>query len=239
MTGIIGAMEPEILLLRDAMRNTQKVTENGFEFITGTLEGKNAILLRGGIGKVNSAVGCALLAEKFKPAAVINTGSAGGIDPRLSIGDAVISSGLVEWDVDVTAFNYQPGQVPGSPPVFTVEENLIEAAEKAVHDLKAEGILPGDFKSLRGIIGSADTFVHKADKIDLLRKTFPDILAVEMEGAAIAHTCSLFKIPCLVIRAVSDVAGSRSAITHDEFLAVASKHSAEIVRRIIANFRPV
>jgi adenosylhomocysteine nucleosidase len=54
-----------------------------------------------------------------------------------------------------------------------------------------------------------------------------------MEGAAIAHACSLFSVPCLVIRSMSDIAGEESPVKFDEYLPVAAKHSSEIVKRIV------
>jgi adenosylhomocysteine nucleosidase len=241
MIGIIGAMEEEIALLRLAMNNRKAETSGVFEFISGTLEGKDAVLLRCGIGKVNAAVGCVLLIRGYKPELVINTGSAGGINsstgPSLSFGDVIISDGLLYHDVDVTAFNYAPGQLPGQPPVFLVPMDLVQEAEKAVDELKGEGVLPGGLNHVRGIIGSGDVFMHEPDRIKRLRETFPQVRAVEMEGAAIAHTCALFKVPAIIIRALSDIAGAESPVTSNEFLPVASKNSSEIVRRIVRNYR--
>jgi adenosylhomocysteine nucleosidase len=77
--------------------------------------------------------------------------------------------------------------------------------------------------------------MHETDKITKVRELFPEMRAIEMEGAAIAHTCRLFGVPSLIIRAVSDIAGEESPVTSVQFLPVASKHSAEIVRRIIRN----
>jgi len=233
MIGIIGAMEDELSLLCETMGKyfTQKI--GNFEFFTGKIEGKEVTLLRCGIGKVNAAVGCASLVHRFKPACVINTGSAGGINPELKVGDAIVSSGLVYHDVDVTAFNYAPGQLPGQPQIFPVDEKLICLAETAVDELKSEKILPADFNHRRGIIGSGDVFMHKPESIENVRRVFPEIAAVEMEGAAIAHCCALFSTPVLVIRSLSDIAGTESPISFKEFLPVASKHSAQIVMRIV------
>jgi adenosylhomocysteine nucleosidase len=61
--------------------------------------------------------------------------------------------------------------------------------------------------------------------------------AVEMESAAVAQTCWLFHVPCLVIRALSDIAGAESSMSFDEFLPIASKNSCEIVRRIIKLYK--
>jgi adenosylhomocysteine nucleosidase len=235
MIGIIGAMEDEVAMLRGALEGAKTETLGEFEFFAGELEGEEAVALRCGIGKVNAAVGCALLIQRYRPDLVINTGSAGGIDPVLRVGDAVVSTGLLYYDVDVTAFNYAPGQIPGQPAVFPVPGELVEAGERAIDQLKAEGRLPAGFNHVRGQIGSGDIFMHEAERIAALRRLFPDVQAVEMEGAAIAHTCRLFKVPALIIRAISDVAGAESPVSFKDFLPVASKHSAEIVRRIVKN----
>ncbi|MDR2069984.1 MAG: 5'-methylthioadenosine/S-adenosylhomocysteine nucleosidase [Treponema sp.] len=239
MIGIIGAMEDEVIMLRRAMTEVKSVPARpgNFEFIQGNLEGKPAVLLRCGIGKVNAAVGCALLIERYRPEAVINTGSAGGIDSALGFGDAIISDGLVYHDADVVSSGYAPGQIPGMPAVFTVPEDLIRRAEQAVDELVGEGLLPKTFRHVRGLIGSADVFMDTEEKITRVRRIFPHIRAVEMEGAAVAHTCFLFSVPALIIRAVSDIAGAESPMKFDEFLPIASKHSGEIVRRIIRNWQ--
>ena len=235
MIGVIAAMEKELSLLCKTMGEfvTQKIA--GFEFYTGKIEGKEVTLLCCGVGKVNAAVGCALLIQQFKPTCVINTGSAGGIKKDLKVGDAIISTGLVYHDVDVTGFNYLPGQIPRQPQIFPVDEFLLILAESSVDKLIKEKILPESFNHCRGIIGSGDIFMHEPEKIEKVRQTFPDIAAVEMEGAAIAHCCALFSVPVLVIRALSDVAGTESPVDFNEFLSVASEHSAQIVIRIIRN----
>jgi len=233
MVGIIGAMEDEVSLLR-GMLETPRVTKIGeFELYEGKLEGKNVVLLRCGIGKVSAAVGCTVLIHNFKPDFVINTGSAGGINPSLHFGDVIISTGLVYHDVDVTAFNYAPGQLPGQPQIFPADENLIVRAEQAVGELKQKNILPANLNYCRGLIGTGDTFMHQPESIAALRRQFPNVAAVEMEGAAIAHCCRLFSVRVLVIRALSDIAGVESPVKFDEFLPIASKHSAEMVRYIV------
>ena len=233
MIGIIGAMEEEVTFLCEAMGKFTKEKIGIFEFFTGKIEGKDVTILRCGIGKVNAAVGCALLIQKFSPDCIINTGSAGGIHSDLKVGDAVISTGLLYHDVDVTAFKYLPGQLPGQPQVFSADEKLVKVAEDAVDELVAEKVLPSDFTHRRGIIGSGDIFMHEPERIDAVRRVFPDVVAVEMEGAAIAHSCRLFSVPFLVIRALSDIAGTQSPVSFDEFLPIAAKHSAKIVIRII------
>ena len=233
MIGIIGAMEGEISLLRESMGKYDTKKTGSFEFYTGKIEGKDVTVLLCGVGKVNSAVGCSLLIQHFNPDCIINTGSAGGIHSQLKVGDAIISTGLIYHDVDVTAFNYAPGQLPKMPQVFPVDDKLVTLAKDAVDQLKGEKVLPPSFNYCPGIIGCGDIFMHEPQSIEKLRKVFPDIAAVEMEGTAIAHCCYLFSVPVLVIRALSDVAGTESPVSFKEFIDIASKHSAHIVIRII------
>lgn len=235
MIGIIGAMEDELTFLCETMGNYVTQKTGVFEFYTGKIDGKDVTILRCGIGKVNAAIGCSLLIQQFKPSFIINTGSAGGIHSQLKVGDAIVSTGLIYHDVDVTAFNYLPGQLPKQPQIFPADEKLVKFAEDAINELKSEKILPDSFIHRKGIIGSGDVFVHKPEHIEEIRRVFPDIAAVEMEATAIAQCCYLLSVPVLVIRSVSDVAGTESPVSFKEFLPVASKHSAQIVLRITKN----
>ncbi len=142
MIGIVGAMEEEVKLLRESLQNSTQVSAGSLTFWSGELEGNQVVLVQCGIGKVNAATACSLLIEKFSPRAVINTGSAGGISPQLTFGDLLIATNLLQYDVDVTAFHYAPGQVPGLPPVFTSTPELVKAAQECVLVLQESGQLP-------------------------------------------------------------------------------------------------
>jgi adenosylhomocysteine nucleosidase len=207
--------------------------------MTGLLEGKQIVLLRCGIGKVNAAVGAALLVNRFKPALVINTGCAGGVNPPglspvLNFGDVVVSSSLVYHDFDITAFGYAAGQIPGMKNAFfDVEKSALKTSLDAIGELKKEGILPASLNYAGGMIASGDIFVCDSGRVEKIIDLFPAVRAVEMEGAAIAHACYLFDAPCIVIRAMSDIAGEESPMKFDEYLPTAAKHSSEIVKRIV------
>jgi len=123
----------------------------------------------------------------------------------------------------------------GQPQIFAVDEKLIKLAETAVNELKSEKALPDSFNHYRGLIGSGDIFMHEPERINAVSRLFPELTAVEMEGAAIAHCCHLFSVPVLVIRALSDIAGAESPMSFNDFLPIASEHSAFIVMRIVKN----
>ena len=116
--GIIGAMEQEVAILRGQIEQCETLHHAGGTYYSGKLAGHGVILLQCGIGKVAAAIGTCMLIERFNPDCIINTGSAGGFDTSLSVGDVVISSEVRYHDADVTAFGYEMGQLPLLPPPF-------------------------------------------------------------------------------------------------------------------------
>lgn len=223
--GIIGAMEEEVTLLRDKIGNRQTLNIGGSEIYTGTLHGTEIALLKSGIGKVAAAMGATLLLEHCKPDVIINTGSAGGLAPTLKVGDIVVSDEARYHDVDVTAFGYEIGQLPGCPAGFKADEKLIAAAEACIGQLQLNAV--------RGLIVSGDAFINGSVMLAKIRHNFPQAIAVEMEAAAVAHVCHNLGVPFVVVRAISDVADQQSHISFDEFLAVAAKQSTLMVEALV------
>lgn len=223
---LIGAMDQEIELLKETLHNSQTQTVAGYPFYTGELDGVDVVLLKSGIGKVNAAIGTALLLQRFEPDCVINTGSAGGFDAGLDVGDVVISDEVRHHDVDVTVFGYEPGQVPGLPAAFTADPLLARLAEECV------GQMP-HVNTVRGLIATGDSFMNCPERVAKTRLLFPSMKAVEMEAAAIAQTCHQFGVPFIVIRALSDIAGKESDLSFEQFLETAAQHSAEMVIAIV------
>ena len=224
--GIIGAMEQEVTLLRDKIENRQTLTLAGCEIYTGTLNGVEVALLKSGIGKTAAALGTTLLLELCKPDVVINTGSAGGLAASLKVGDIVVSDEVRYHDADVTAFGYEPGQMAGCPAAFVADEKLIAAAEQVIKQL--------DLNAVRGLVVSGDAFINGAEPLARIRTTFPQAIAVDMEATAIGHDCHQFKVPFVVVRAISDVADKESHLSFDEFLVVAAKQSSLMVENLLA-----
>ncbi|WP_434356858.1 5'-methylthioadenosine/S-adenosylhomocysteine nucleosidase [Parasalinivibrio latis] len=225
--GIIGAMEQEVSILKQLLENCYVQEKAGCKFYTGKLHGMDIVLLQSGIGKVAAAVGTSILLETHKPDVVINTGSAGGFDSSLNLGDVVVSSEVCYHDADVTAFGYALGQLPAMPAAFESAPKLMDLAEQALAAMEPQP------HAVRGLICTGDAFVHTAEKQQFIRDNFPGVIAVEMEAAAIAQVCHQFKTPFVVVRAISDVADKESPMTFDEFLPLAAKSSSEMVGKMI------
>ncbi|WFQ78351.1 5'-methylthioadenosine/S-adenosylhomocysteine nucleosidase [Xenorhabdus sp. SF857] len=223
--GVIGAMEQEVTLLRDQIEDLQTLSRGGCEIYTGKLNGVDIALLKSGIGKVSSALGTTLLIEHCQPDIVINTGSAGGLDPNLKVGDIVVSEEVRYHDADLTAFGYESGQMAQCPAAFIADDKLIALAEKCIQSL--------NLNAVRGLVCSGDAFINGSEPLARIRATFPQVAAVEMEAAAIGHVCHQYHIPFVVVRAISDVADQESHISFDEFLVVAAHESTRMVNAML------
>ncbi len=226
--GIIGAMEQEVKILLGYMSEPKLTDIAGCKIYEGKINNVQVALLQSGIGKTAAAVGTTLLLQLTKPDMIINTGSAGGLDVNLNVGDIVISSEVRHHDVDVTAFGYEKGQLPANPAAFIANEQLIQIALKEVQH--------ANFNASLGLICSGDLFVNGSEMIARIRHDFPQVKAVEMEAASIAQVCHAFNVPFVVVRAISDVADKESHLSFDEFLPLAAEKSSEIVLAMLNNF---
>ncbi|MBT0726235.1 5'-methylthioadenosine/S-adenosylhomocysteine nucleosidase [Rosenbergiella australiborealis] len=223
--GIIGAMEQEVTLLREKIEQRQTLSLAGCEIYTGKLQGVEVALLKSGIGKTSAALGTTLLLQLCKPDVVINTGSAGGLESSLKIGDIVVSNEVRYHDADVTAFGYVPGQMAGCPEAFTADESIIASVKACANDLALH--------TVTGLVVSGDAFINGAASLTRIRTTFPQAIAVEMEATAIGHVCHQFATPFVVVRSISDVADQESHLSFDEFLTTAARQSSLLVEAIV------
>ncbi|BDX04316.1 MAG: 5'-methylthioadenosine/S-adenosylhomocysteine nucleosidase [Marinomonas sp.] len=227
--GLIGAMDEEVAVIKAWMTDVREQSIAGCDFFVGQFEGKDVVLLKSGIGKVNAAVSTTLLLSEFTPEYVINIGSAGGFDPDLQVGDVVISDQVVHHDVDVTAFGYAMGQVPNMPATFSADPQLVEQAKHALLSVT-------QVQAKVGLIGTGDSFMNDPVRVDAVRTIFPDLVAVEMEAAAVAQVCFKFGTPFVVVRSLSDIAGKESPKSFEEYLKVAAENSSLMIQQMLKGF---
>ena len=219
--GIIAAMPEELLHLTQNLDKTQEVQVLGNTYYTGTIGKIEVVLVQSGIGKVMSAMSVAVLADHFQVEVIINTGSAGALAEGIAVGDVVIADKLVYHDVDVTAFGYAYGQMAGQPLYFESDKNFITRIQENLSQVEQTWHL--------GLIATGDSFIAGEDKIANIKSHFPTVLAVEMEGAAIAQAAQALGLPFLVIRAMSDNANHEASISFDEFIIEAGRRSAQVL----------
>lgn len=227
MIGIIGAMEEEVAVLKDDMQDKEVSMKARMEFCKGKLYGRDAVVVRSGIGKVNAAVCAQILIDEYGVDALINTGVAGSLNADIDIGDLVISTDAVHHDMDATIFGDPVGQVPRMDVFsFEADRNLIAKAKAANEKANPE------LHTFFGRVVSGDQFVSSAEVKDRLVEQFHGF-CTEMEGAAIAHTAYLNDVPFVIIRAISDKADNSATMDYPAFEKQAILHSVRLMRELI------
>ncbi len=220
---IIGAMVSEVELLRERIEGRTTSDHAGKEFYTGTLGGADVVLTACGVGKVAAASRTQALIDHFSPTHIIFTGIAGSLDARIDIGDVVVSTDCVQYDMSVSVFDYPLGLVPGFEKIgFDADEKLRALAVESVRAATPE---VGVFE---GRIATGDQFVASSEQKTFIHDTF-DALCCEMEGAAVAQVAVQCGIPFVVIRAISDKANDDSAVDYPAFEVIASHQGADVV----------
>lgn len=226
---IIGAMDEEVDILKDIMDVRETIEKASLKFYVGTLQGKEVVLVKCGIGKVNAALCAQILISEFNADAVVNTGVAGALNEALDVYDIVISTDAIQHDFDTTVFGDKKGMIPRMDnSIFVADEKLINAAyEASKEEVK-------NHKVLKGRVLSGDIFISSKELKDELVNEF-DGYCGEMEGAAIAHVCYVNKVPFVVIRAMSDKADGSADVTYEEFVGQAAHNSKDIVLGMLKN----
>ena len=222
-TGLLCAMEAEVVALREALADRRDERVLGVLVHHGTLEGVRVALARSGVGKVNAALAVAALAS-LGVDEIVFTGVAGGTAPGIGIGDVVVASDLVQHDVDVTALGLPQGTLLDEPLAWPTDDALRDAA---VHAAEASGR-----RVHTGRIASGDQFIASPDRVRALHETF-GCLAAEMEGAAAAQVASKTGVPIVVIRTISDTADGEAHVDFPAFLAEAAPRGLALVRALL------
>ena len=233
MIGIIGAMDKEVDDLKALMSGIGEVGQPGVEehagmqFWIGSISGIDIVLVISGVGKVNASVAAEILIAIYNVKAIINTGIAGSLDPRLDIGDMVLSTDALEHDMNVKGLGFSRGEIPSQEvSVYEADPTLIKLAKEA-----SEKACP-DVNVYEGRVLSGDVFVSDSKMKDKIIDEFGG-LCTEMEGAAIAHTAWLNKIPFLIVRSISDKADDSAEMDYPTFQKKAIENSVKLVTEMM------
>jgi len=227
MIGIIGAMDEEVSQLKEAMTGIEVVNKASMEFFKGILCGRDVVVVKSGIGKVNAAICAHILADTFNADVIINTGIAGSLHNDINIGDIVLSTDTLQHDVDAVAFGYEPGQIPRMDVLsFPADEKLADIAKKA-----CEEACP-DINVFTGRVVSGDQFIADSTVKNRIKSLFGGY-CTEMEGAAIGQAAYLNNVPYLVVRAISDKADDSASVDYPTFEKNAIKNLVNMMRKFV------
>jgi len=244
--GIVAALHEEINELLTLLSGARAVHVGSRDFWTGELDGQAVVVVLSRVGKVAAASTATMLVAQFGVRAVVFAGVAGALAPGVAVGDVVVSSELLQHDVDASPL-FPRWEIPLTGVArfqadAALAQGLLDSARAVLADplgllgqpvMEAFGIAAP--QAYAGLIISGDRFVSTSAESAALRAALPDALAVEMEGAAVAQICHEWGVPFAAIRTISDRADDAASVDFAQFIAeVDSRYSVAILRRWLA-----
>jgi adenosylhomocysteine nucleosidase len=244
---ILAAMEQELRLVEARLQDPRTTVVGGRRCVRGRVAGTDVVTAVTGYGKVSAAATLTSLLDRYEPSYVILGGVAGGIGQDVAIGDVVVADRLVQHDFDVSPI-FDRHVIPSlgvaeiaTDPVLT--DRLTTAAKAYLggsfaEDIAALSELPATISEARahvGLIASGDRFIGHIDQARLLVEDLPSVLAVEMEGAAVAQVCAERTVPFAVFRSISDRADQHAKVDFLSFVAtVAAPITAGVIGELLS-----
>jgi len=248
--GIMGAMPEEINGVIALLSNCKTYSIGKRTYFSGQINGIDTVVVFSRWGKVAAATTVTTLIQEFKITDLLFTGVAGAISSDLKIGDIVLGSRFVQHDMDARPLMEQYEIPLLSKSYFESSDTHLLKASKAIeivinNDSLHKVVSKVDLmefciskpKLFIGDIASGDQFFSSDKQKQYLKSQLPNVLCVEMEGAAVAQVCFEYDIPFSIIRAISDTADNHSHIDFQSFInKVSSKYSTEIIKNIYNQF---
>jgi adenosylhomocysteine nucleosidase len=277
-TVVMTAFLPEWNALVGSIENPREHRINGGLYLTGTLAGKPVVLMQSGVSVVNAAMNTQLVLDRFTVRRIVFSGIAGGVDPRLTIGDVVVAQDWGQYlegslarkvgkgwkpphDVDAEApanwfFIFPRGTVmanDGTPPKriyrLPVDPALLDLARRVVPMVTLERCVPPlpDMRpgsalclprtpriEIGGTGVTAGVYADNAEFRRYLQKAW-QARVLDMESAAVMQVAYSNKVPAIVFRSLSDLAGGdRDSNKLAVFGHLASVNSARVVTAFVA-----
>ena len=243
--GILGAMSQEIDEVKALLSNKTIVTIANREFVVGKINGIACVVAFSKWGKVAATITATLLIQEFGVTDLFFIGTAGALADDLKVGDIVVARRLVQHDLDARPI-ISRFELPLLNRVYvSTDWQLTELAGKAVSNLLERGVeyMVGEEavkefnltpKLYFGDIASGDQFINSDEKRQEILGLLPEVLCVEMEGAAVAQVCLEFGTPFTVIRTISDTADHNARVDFGKFIVeVANAYSRSIVGELM------
>jgi adenosylhomocysteine nucleosidase len=250
--GIIGAMEEELLPIRQHIQNAEQIQKGNRIFWRGEMYGHEISLTRCDPGKVNASIAAQQMSDHFSVDVIFNMGSSGALAPELEVGDLVIADEAIQHDFDITGWGLKPGELIfdaltdktsgqlkfRTQQIFNTHSKLSQLMLDCAKQIKLTELNGYSPKIYTGRILSGDQFINHPEKAKWLWDTFHG-LCTDMEAAAIAHTCAMNNIPFLCIRAISDKADHSATVTFTDFLVEATANYGKIFDLVIQRLNEV
>ena len=227
MIGIIVAMNCELEAIRKLLKNEKETDYFGQKYFSGKVSGKEVTMVEGGIGKVAAAITCTRLIEHFGCDRIINIGTAGGIKEYENVLDMVVADRMTYHDWVSETINNVTSSFDNSVYVFYSDKEMMEKAREAAEDLD-------EYRAYIGNIVSGDAFISMPYQVEYIQSHFPEALACDMESASVGHVCTMYNVPFVIMRSLSDIVIKKdNDLDFAAYAVMASQRAADFTREFL------
>jgi len=244
--GIMGAIPQEVDGIIAILQDKKAITLGNRTYYQGVLGKQNVVVVYSRIGKVAASATASALLLRFNVSEIIFIGVAGGIAPHIEVGDVIVARDLIQYDMDVSPLRPQY-EIPLLNKTY-FETNEMRSKQVIQHikhflspDILSTKIATQELDKFAikqpqvyfGTIASGDQFFSTNQQKENIQQALPDVLCVEMEGAAVAQVCYEYGIPCTVIRTISDKANQEASFSFESFVQQVSQvYGQEIIEQL-------
>lgn len=216
MIAIVGSTHDDILYFESIMVDKKKETIfKRYEVTIGTIFNQEVLLMYGLYTSVLSASLTNYILGKNYISLVINVGKCISLNPKYKTGDIVISSKVIDVNVDLTKVqNSEMGQIPGFDRVFEVQKDILFYTKDSINKRTYAS-------------GENVTFLS-SDNLsdDVLKKIkdngtifgLNDQLVFDSVSAGIALSCTLYDVPFIIVKAIERPLDKEASV--DTYLSV-------------------
>lgn len=244
--GIMGAIPQEVDGIIAILQDKTAVTLGNRTYYQGVLGKQKVVVVYSRIGKVAASATASALLLRFNVNEIIFIGVAGGIAPYIEVGDVIVARDLIQYDMDVSPLRpkyeipllnktyFETNEMRSNQVIQHIEHFLspdILSTKIAAQELDKFAIKQPQVYF--GTIASGDQFFSTNQQKENLQQALPEVLCVEMEGAAVAQICYEYGVPCTVIRTISDKANQEASFSFESFVQQVSQvYGQEIIKQL-------
>lgn len=216
MIAIICAMNVELEEILRRMENVHQEQCAGVTVNLGTLAGQEVAATVCGVGKVSAALCTQMLISRYQPSALLHSGIAGGVSPKLRHMDLVVARELTYRDMSE---DIKRSWLPCGG-VFVADAHLASLLRQVAPEASV------------GCIATGDLFLESREEKLRLQRDF-NALCADMESAAVAQVCIVNQVPFAVLRCISDLGDDEARGDYECFEQKAAHLSADILCKAI------
>jgi len=206
-----------------ALENTQKEKCGSYIVRHGTINGTPVMVVRCGVGLERASAATQTLISKLNVSRIVMSGTAGGVESNLKLGDTIISEEIIYHDGVIKSL--QKDKSFNDNTTFKADENMLLSIRKTVENT------PRSQAIYFGRIASGNKFVTR--KMFSMIAEKHHAFCVDMETAAVAHVCAINEIPFIAVRSVTDTSEKSGILNFYKNVTLAANNSFAVVVKLL------